>query len=64
VIEMDKAKIAALTKQLKDLQENYGIIAADYVKFKDEFIGKLEGLSDEIQVVKWEIRQEKIPGED
>jgi archaellum component FlaC len=61
---MDNAKIATLNKQLKDLQENYGIIAADYVKFKEEFIGKLEGLSDEIQVVKWEIRQEKMPREE
>ena len=61
---MNNAKIATLNKQLKDLQENYGIVAADYVKLKEEFIGKLEGLSDEIQAVKWEIRQEKMPRED
>lgn len=61
---MDNAKIAALTKQLKDLQEKYKTTATDYLIFKDEFIGKLEGLSDEIQAVKWEIRQAKMPVED
>lgn len=61
---MDNAKIATLNKQLKDLQKQYKTTATDYLIFKDEFIGKLEGLSDEIQVVKWEIRQEKMPRED
>jgi len=61
---MDNAKIAALTKQLKDLQEQYKTTAKDYLIFKDEFIGRLEGLSDKIHAVKWEIRREKMPREE
>jgi len=61
---MNKSKILELNKQLKDLQENYGIIAADYVKFQEEFIGKLERMGDEIRAVKGEIRREKMPRDD
>jgi len=61
---MNKTKIAELNKQLTDLQEKYKVVAIDYTKFKEEFIGKLEGLGDEIRVVKGEIRREKMPRED
>jgi archaellum component FlaC len=61
---MDNPKLAELNKQLKDLQKQYKTTATDYLIFKDEFIGKLEGLSDEIQAVKWKIRQEKMPREE
>lgn len=61
---MDRAKIAKLNNKLKGLQENYGLIAADYVKFQEEFIGKLERLGDEIRAVKGEIRMEKMPREE
>ena len=61
---MNKSKIAELNKQLTDLQNEYGIVAADYVKFKEEFIGKLEVLGDEIRLVKGEIRREKMPREE
>ena len=61
---MDNPKLAELNKQLKDLQKQYKTTATDYLIFKDEFIGKLEGLGDEIQAVKWKIRQEKMPREE
>ena len=61
---MDKAKIAKLNDKLKGLQDNYGIVAADYVKFQEEFIGKLERLGNEIRAVKGDILREKMPKEE
>lgn len=61
---MNKTKIAELNKQLTDLQNEYRTVAIDYLKIKDKFIGKLEGLGDEIRLVKGEILREKMPREE
>ena len=61
---MNRKRIAELTTELEALQETYKGVAIDYVKFQDEFIGKLIDLGDKIHAVKGEIRMEKMPREE